>query len=55
MARNKAVISADPAALPGQILSIIGMSVVWAIWGWPFAIAFIVGAMIGSIRHENHQ
>jgi hypothetical protein len=40
----------DRAALPGQIGGILGTLLLWAWMGWPFAVTFLVGAIVGSTR-----
>ena len=44
------MITIDRAALPGQIGSVLGTLILWSWLGWPFAVAFMVGAIVGSFR-----
>ena len=40
----------DRAALPGQIGGVLSTLILWVWLGWPFAVAFMVGAVVGSFR-----
>ncbi len=40
----------DRAALPGQIGGVLGTLTLMVWLGWPYALAFCVGAIVGSFR-----
>lgn len=46
-------VTVDMEALPGQIGAVIGTLVLMVWLGWPYALAFCVGAIVGSFRADT--